>query len=102
MAFAPSPASPACAGVPRMCTWNHSTPTWADQTAPPVGSVRIAASAVWPASTQASAPLPVHSSSTTDSSCDVAARGEAEPLQRRATAPTIAASPAFMSPAARP
>ena len=101
MALAPSPARPACAGVPKMCTWNHSTPTWADQMTPPVGSVRIAASAVWPARTQASAPLPVHSSSTTDSSV-MSPPGVRPSRRRAATAPTIAASPAFMSPAARP
>ena len=53
-------------GSPATWTWNQSTPTCAFQIAPRVGSVRIAASAVWPASTHASAPLPVHSSSTTD------------------------------------
>ena len=63
--------------------------------------MRIAASAVWPASTQASAPLPVHSSSTTDWSWTRPRGVEAQALQA-GTAPTIAASPDFMSPAPRP
>ena len=79
--MAPSSASPACAGAPSTRTWNHSTPTCAFQIAARVGSVRIAASAVCPASTQASAPLPVHSSSTTDCSWTFARGVEAEALQ---------------------
>ena len=74
-------ASPAWAGAPSTRTWNHSTPTWAFQIAPFVGSVRMAASAVWPASTQASAPLPVHSSSTTDCSWTRPRGADAQPLQ---------------------
>src|SRR4051794_7011952 len=101
MALTPAPDSPAWAGAPSTRTWNHSTPTWAFQIAPLVGSVRIAASAGRPASTQASAPLPVHSSSTTD--CSSTRPPGRRPRRRRpATAPTIAARPAFMSPAPRP
>src|SRR6185312_15050125 len=49
----------------------------------------------------AAAPLPVHSSSTTDCS-STRAPGPYPSRCRPATAPTIAARPAFMSPAPRP
>ena len=101
IAFSPLAASPAWAGRPATRTENHSTPTCAFQIAPPVGSVMTAASARLPASTHAAAPLPVHSSSTTD--CSSTGPRGANPSRRRpATAPTIAARPAFMSPAPRP
>ena len=101
IAFSPSAAVPACAGRPATRTANHSTPTCALQIAPAVGSVLSAASALPPASTHEAAPLPVHSSSTTDCS-STGPRGASPSRRRPATAPTIAASPAFMSPAPRP
>src|SRR4051812_26158903 len=101
IAFSPVVAYAAWAGRPATRSENHSTPTWAFQIWSAVGSVRIAASAREPAITQAAAPLPVHSSSTTDCS-STGAHGERPSRRSAPIAPTIAARPAFMSPAPRP
>ncbi|MOA59892.1 hypothetical protein D3C78_1846260 [compost metagenome] len=65
MASIPSWAIAAWAGMPMTLMFSHMTPSWQVIT-PPTGSGMIAASAVYPSTRQASAPLPVHSSSTTD------------------------------------
>ena len=67
----------------------------------PVGSVITTASAGSEASMAASAPLPLHSSSTTHWS-STRARGRRPSARSPRTAATNATSPAFMSAAPRP
>ena len=65
------------------------------------GSAITHPSATGPDSRHCNAPLPVHSSSTTDRRC-TSAHGATPRLRSPRTAPAIATSPAFMSPAPRP
>ena len=92
-------ARSAWAALPSTVTVAQRTPTWARSARWLNGSGMIAASVRGPRARQAAAPLPVHSSSITDST-QIVPRSATSRSAR--SAPSIATTPAFMSAAPRP
>ena len=95
------PCRPTYAGRPRTVTSTQSTTGVSVNVSRPVHSGMIAASARGASSRAASAPLPVHSSSITDSN-RTSPRSGVSVARTASQAQSAAASPPFMSHAPRP